>query len=235
MKYSAQYHVFPSSFHVLSRKIDFLWDSVQSFLDSLELSSRLQVNVILSSQGFKGKCLLYNRFYCRHSQFVRKHVQQIAVQSCVHFCVEPHRLVFAQYVFNFLRHFNPRKHTALFTILQKTRCIMYILNSLSFLLRQSQTIMLKAGNFIQPNRTFHSYLPHTLYTFLLNQHPYITDFSGIPYVVKSRKILSQISVQCTVQYIQKISQTLRQYNIQRWIKKIVLSENSKTNLFKETV
>ena len=85
MKYSAQYHVFPSTFHVLSRKIDFLWDIVYSFLDSLELSSRLQVNIILSNQGFKGKCLLYNRFYCRHSQFVRKHVQQIAVQSCVHF------------------------------------------------------------------------------------------------------------------------------------------------------
>ena len=28
MTYSAQYHVFPTSFHVTSRKIDFLWDSV---------------------------------------------------------------------------------------------------------------------------------------------------------------------------------------------------------------
>ena len=27
MKYSAWYHVFPATFHVLSRKIDFLWDS----------------------------------------------------------------------------------------------------------------------------------------------------------------------------------------------------------------
>ena len=28
MKYSAQYLVFPATFHVISRKIDYLWDSV---------------------------------------------------------------------------------------------------------------------------------------------------------------------------------------------------------------
>ena len=28
MKFSAQYHVFPATFHVISRKIDFLWDSL---------------------------------------------------------------------------------------------------------------------------------------------------------------------------------------------------------------
>ena len=30
MKYSAQYLVFPATFHFISRKIDFLWDSVKS-------------------------------------------------------------------------------------------------------------------------------------------------------------------------------------------------------------
>ena len=29
MKYSAQYHVFPATFHVISRKIEYLWDSVE--------------------------------------------------------------------------------------------------------------------------------------------------------------------------------------------------------------
>ena len=29
MKYSAVYHVFPATFHVISRKIDFLWNSVR--------------------------------------------------------------------------------------------------------------------------------------------------------------------------------------------------------------
>ena len=29
MKYSTYYHVFPDTFHVISRKIDFLWDSVE--------------------------------------------------------------------------------------------------------------------------------------------------------------------------------------------------------------
>ena len=28
MKYSAYYHVFPTTFHVILRKIDFVWDSV---------------------------------------------------------------------------------------------------------------------------------------------------------------------------------------------------------------
>ena len=26
--YSAKYHVFPDTFHVISRKVDYLWDSV---------------------------------------------------------------------------------------------------------------------------------------------------------------------------------------------------------------
>ena len=30
MKYSAEYHVFPASFQVISRKVDYLWDSVFS-------------------------------------------------------------------------------------------------------------------------------------------------------------------------------------------------------------
>ena len=30
MKNSAVYHVFPATFHVISRKIDFLWDSVHA-------------------------------------------------------------------------------------------------------------------------------------------------------------------------------------------------------------
>ena len=28
MKYSAEYHVFHATFHVISRKVDFHWDSV---------------------------------------------------------------------------------------------------------------------------------------------------------------------------------------------------------------
>ena len=28
MNYSAEYHVFPATFHVISRKVDYLWDSV---------------------------------------------------------------------------------------------------------------------------------------------------------------------------------------------------------------
>ena len=28
MKYSEEYHDFPATFHVISRKVDFLWDSV---------------------------------------------------------------------------------------------------------------------------------------------------------------------------------------------------------------
>ena len=34
MKYSVYYHVFPATFHVISRKIDFLWDSVGMYEDS---------------------------------------------------------------------------------------------------------------------------------------------------------------------------------------------------------
>ena len=30
-KYSAKYHVFPATFHVISRKSDYLWDSVLGF------------------------------------------------------------------------------------------------------------------------------------------------------------------------------------------------------------
>ena len=37
MKYSAQYHVFPASFHVTSRKVDFFWDSAPNVIVSLRL------------------------------------------------------------------------------------------------------------------------------------------------------------------------------------------------------
>ena len=31
MKCSALYHVFPATFHVISRKVDYLWDSVSGY------------------------------------------------------------------------------------------------------------------------------------------------------------------------------------------------------------
>ena len=31
MNYSAYYHVFPATFHVIPRKVDYFWDSVQTF------------------------------------------------------------------------------------------------------------------------------------------------------------------------------------------------------------
>ena len=48
LKYSAQYHVFPATFHVKSRKIDFLWDSVLLLLKmSQSFSTRAYLRVTL--------------------------------------------------------------------------------------------------------------------------------------------------------------------------------------------
>ena len=43
MKYSAQYHVFPATFHVISRKINYLWNSEGIYFGNL-LDLRLNQN-----------------------------------------------------------------------------------------------------------------------------------------------------------------------------------------------
>ena len=60
MKYTAYYrHVFPATTHVLSRKIDFLWDSVQWGGELLTLTSiSSEIQEILKTSHQKGNKLL---------------------------------------------------------------------------------------------------------------------------------------------------------------------------------
>ena len=69
MKYSAQYHVFSATFHVISRKIDFLWDSVLMYnnnkrtVDSrakqLQLVCTATIIELQAAEPYSCRCGLY--------------------------------------------------------------------------------------------------------------------------------------------------------------------------------
>ena len=59
----ALYHVFPATFHVISRKMDFLWDRVASLLQSKtksvdEVGEKLMDVQYTSAQSFMGFTLI---------------------------------------------------------------------------------------------------------------------------------------------------------------------------------
>ena len=77
MTFSAQYHVFPATFHVISRKVDYLWDSV-----GVCLITRVKVLIygpffVSLTIGVNVEALLYvrevfkreNKFFCRTYNF----------------------------------------------------------------------------------------------------------------------------------------------------------------------
>ena len=47
MKYSAQYHVSPATFHVISRKVEYLWDSVGHTHEIIKQLSCLMFTTVL--------------------------------------------------------------------------------------------------------------------------------------------------------------------------------------------
>ena len=52
MKYSAKYLVFPATFLVISRKIDYLWDTVLCFMLTLHIF-------------FKAPCKAHQKWFCK--------------------------------------------------------------------------------------------------------------------------------------------------------------------------
>ena len=50
-KYSAEYHVFPATFHVLSRKVGYLWDSAPPGIIFSTKASGLMFNQYNDNRG----------------------------------------------------------------------------------------------------------------------------------------------------------------------------------------
>ena len=64
MKYSALYHGFPATFHVISRKIDFLWDSVYCIV--CRIVCRMRIPTLATDKSIPicaVKCIIHQKNY----------------------------------------------------------------------------------------------------------------------------------------------------------------------------